>query len=165
MRLLTIFHSFLTTFSGFFILLIIFVSLGLGYGSFSLRQMNQDARRFVNTTMLGLFADWDNSHFLTYTSEELQEHITDDQLRKMGQVFTRLGELFNYHGARGGLFRSASSWWHVGARYKVQASFQGGQFIAVVTLIKQQGNWTIGRFDYQYVFLPMEKHSGSLRLV
>jgi hypothetical protein len=165
MRLNTFFHSLFTTLSGFFVLLIVIVSLGIIYGTFSLRQMNIEARGFANITMLGLFADWNNRKFLTYTSSDLQKKLTDKQLQKINQVFTRLGELLNYHGASGGLFRSSISWWHVNPRYRVRASFQGGQFIAIITLIKQQGIWAIGRFEYKYVFFSIQRRTGSLKLV
>jgi len=150
---------------GFFILIIISLSLVSGYGTFSLQQMNIEAREFINRSMLGLFVDWNDRDFLTHTSNELQQKVTDEQLQKMNVVFTRLGELLNYHGAYGGLFRSSHNWWYINPRYKVHASFQGGYFIAIITLIKRQGKWIIGRFEYKYSFFSNERHAGSLKWV
>ena len=165
MHLNTVFHNLFTTLHGFLILLLVSISLVVGYALFSLEQMNLDARGFVNTTMLDLFVDWDNQDFMRYTSDELQQNLTKEQLENIHVVFIRLGELLNYHGAVGSVFQSSGAWWQLVARYKVQASFQGGQFVAIVTLIKQQGDWVIGRFEYQYAFFPQKPHHGSLKMV
>jgi hypothetical protein len=162
MHLLTLIHRFLTTLKGFIILLIIFISIGIGFGTTSLQQLNQGSRQFVDTTMLSLLTHWDNHEFFTYTSNGLQQRLTAAQLQQMKWVFRRLGNLLNYQGAIGGVFHSPTAWWQVGARYKIQANFEGGRFIAIITLIKQEGNWAIGRFDYRCNFYPIEKQVGSL---
>ncbi|MBE9561827.1 MAG: hypothetical protein IMF12_03025 [Proteobacteria bacterium] len=95
----------------------------------------------------------------------MQKKITTNKLQKINVVFTRLGKLLNYHGAYGGLFHSKSSWLHVVVCYQVSANFQGGKFAALVTLIKQRGDWTIAKFEYKYTFLPVERQLGSLKLV
>ena len=99
------------------------------------------------------------------TSKELQQQMTKMQINDFNTIFGQLGELLNYHGAYGGLFRSSTSIWHINPRYKVIASFQGGQFTAIITLIKRQGKWAIGRFEYKYTFFPNKRHSGSLKMV
>ena len=162
MHLLTLLHSFLTTLKGFIILLIIFISIGVGFGTTSLQRLSQGSRQFVDTTMLSLLIHWDNHKFFTYTSNGLQHQLTVAQLQQMRWVFKRLGNLLNYRGATGGIFHSPTTWWQVGARYKIQANFEGARFTAIITLIKQEGNWAIGRFDYQCDFYPMEKQVGSL---
>jgi hypothetical protein len=163
MRLKTSFHRFFSTLHGFVILLFISVTLGATYATISLKQMNFEARGFVNLTMLDLLVDWDNRKFMTHTSHELQQKMTKEQLYNMRNVFRRLGRLLNYHGAYGGLYRSSTSIMHINPRYKVLASFKGGQFFAIITLIKQQGKWVIGRFEYKYTFIPNKQHTGSLK--
>jgi len=140
----------------FFIIVIISISLG----TLKLRQINKETREFVNITMLGLFADWNNSEFLTYTSNGFQQNLTSEQLFKINLIFQVLGNLLNYHGAQGGVSR-----WDISVRYKVHASFQNGQFTAIITLIKQQQKWAISRFEYRYAFFPNRRHSGSLQMV
>jgi hypothetical protein len=162
MRLLTLLHSFLTTLKGFIILLIIFMGIGIGFGTTSLQQLNQGSRQFVDTTMLNLLTHWDNYEFFTYTSNGLQQQLTTSQLQQMKWAFNRFGNLLNYQGAIGGIFHSPTAWWQVGARYKILANFEGGRFTAMVTLIKQEGNWAIGRFDYRCDFYPIAKQVGSL---
>jgi hypothetical protein len=165
MRLNTFFYNLFTTLRGFALLLIISITLGSTYGFFTLQQMNQETRQFVNTTILSLLADWDEKKFLTHTSKGLRQQLTDKRLHQINGVFIRMGELLNYHGAKGGLFRSSGLWWHVSPRYRVQASYQGGQLMVTITLIKQQGQWTIGRFEYQYAYFPIRRHPGSLKMV
>ncbi|EDN65637.1 hypothetical protein BGP_5237 [Beggiatoa sp. PS] len=82
----------------------------------------------------------------------------------MRNVFRHLGRLLNYHGAYGGLYRSSTSIWHINPRYKVLASFKGGRFVAIITLIKQQGKWVIGRFEYKYTFFSNKRYVGTLIL-
>jgi hypothetical protein len=159
------FHRFFSTLHGFTLLLFISILVGAAYGILSLQQMNTEARNFVNMTMLELFADWDNKDFVNRTSTELQQQMTISQLNDFNIVFSQLGDLLNYHGAYGGLFRASASIWHLNPRYKVTASFQGGQFTAFITLIKRQGKWAIGRFEYKYTFFPNKRHSGSLKMV
>ncbi len=158
-------NNLFTTLRSFFVLIIVSITLGVGYATFSLREMNIDARGFVNITMLGLLADWDDNDFLRHTSNDLRQNLKDEQLQKMNVVFTRLGDLLNYHGAYGGLFRSSNNWWYINPRYKVHGSFQGGYFVATITLIKQQGKWVIGRIRYKYSFFINDRNSGSLKLV
>jgi hypothetical protein len=162
MRLLTLLHHFLTTLKGFTLLLILFLILSIGYAIFSLQQMRNETRYFANITMLDLLAQWNENLFFIATTQELREHLTDEQLQRLDMVFTQLGELLNYHGIKGGLYRSSDSWLHIAARYKVQASFQGGQFVAIITLVKEKGHWKIGRFDYQYAFFTIKKQPGSV---
>lgn len=159
------FHSFFSSKTGFTILLIISIGTGVGYSVFSLKQMHTETREFVNLAMLNLFSEWDETEFLDYTSNRMQKKLTDTKLQKINVVFTRLGKLLNYHGAYGGLFHSKFSWLHVVVCYQVSANFQGGKFAALVTLIKQRGNWTIAKFEYKYAFFPMERQVGSLKLV
>jgi len=147
----------------FFITLIGLVIISISLGAINLRQMDKETRDFINTTMLDLFVDWNNSEFLTYTSNEFREKLTNEQLSKINLVFERLGNLLNYHGAEGGVSRN--NYWDISVRYKVQASFQNGQFSATITLIKQQEKWTISRFEYQYSFFPNRRDEGSLKVV
>lgn len=165
MHLLTLLHSFLTTLKGFIILLLLFIGIGIGFGTTSLQQLNQGSRQFVDTTMLNLLTHWDNSEFFTYASDRLQQRLTGIQLQQMKGVFNQLGHLLNYQGAIGGIFHSPTTWWQVGARYKIQANFEGGKLIALITLIKQEGHWAIGQFDYRCHFYPIEKKVGSLMLI
>jgi hypothetical protein len=157
-------NNLFTTLRSFFLLIILSITLGVGYATFSLREINFEARGFINITMLGLFADWNESDFLMHISHELRKNMTDRQLQQMNGVFARLGKLLNYHGAYGGLFRSRKNWWYINPHYKVHASFQGGYFAATITLIKQQGKWAIGRIEYQYRFFPNKRDSASLKL-
>jgi hypothetical protein len=159
------FHSFFSSKTGFTILLIVSIGIGVGYSIFSLKQMHAETREFVNIAMLDLFSEWNENEFINYTSNRMQKKLTNDKLQKINIVFIRLGNLLNYHGAYGGLFHSKASWLHVVVRYHVSANFKGGKFAALVTLIKQHGNWAIGKFEYKYAFLPMEQQVGSLKLV
>jgi len=150
----------------FFITLIsltFLVIISISLGAINLRQMDKETREFINTTMLGLFVDWNNSEFLTYTSNEFRQNLTNEQLSKINLVFQRLGNLLNYHGAQGGVSRNND--WDISVRYKVHASFQNGQITAIITLIKWQEKWTIGRFEYQYAFFPNRRDEGSLKVV
>ncbi|MDM8564999.1 hypothetical protein QUF74_05040 [Candidatus Halobeggiatoa sp. HSG11] len=159
------FHNFFSSKTGFTILLIVSIVAGVGYSIFSLRQMHAETREFVNVAMLNLFSEWDETEFLNYTSNRMQKKLTNTKLQKINVVFTRLGKLLNYHGAYGGLFHSESSWLHVVVCYQVSGNFQGGKFAALVTLIKQRGDWTIAKFEYKYAYFPLERQLGSLKLV
>lgn len=159
------FHSFFSSKTDFTILLIISIVIGVGYSIFSFKQMHSETREFVNIAMLDLFSEWDETEFLNYTSNRMQKKLTSAKLQKINIVFTRLGKLLNYHGAYGGIYHSDSSWLHVVVRYQVSASFQDGKFAAIVTLIKQHGNWAIAKFEYRYAFFPIERGLGSLKLV
>jgi hypothetical protein len=50
-------------------------------------------------------------------------------------------------------------------RYTVVASFDGGEFVGMITLIKQNAQWSIGRFEYKYNFFPIQRDNSSLKLV
>ena len=159
------FHSFFSSKTSFIILLIISIGAGIGYSIFSFKQMHIETREFVNIAMLDLFSEWDEDEFFNYTSNRMQKKLTNAKLQEINVVFTRLGKLLNYHGAYGGLFHSEVSWLHVVICYQVSANFQGGKFAALITLIKQQGKWVIGKFEYKYAFFPIERQLGSLKLV
>ncbi len=159
------FHKFFSSKTGFTIFLIVSIGAGVGYSIFSVKQMHSETREFVNIAMLDLFSEWNETEFLNYTSNRMQKKLTNVKLQKINIVFTKLGKLLNYHGAYGGLFNSNSSWLQVVVCYQVSANFQGGKFAALVTLIKQHGEWAIGKFEYKYAFFPIERQLGSLKLV
>jgi len=146
-----------------FLLLLIIISIT--YVNYSVKQINRETKVFINTTMLVLLADWDEKKFFNYSSYALQQNLTEKQLNQINDVFIQLGSLLNYHGAYGGLFRSSTSWWLMNPRYTVVASFDGGEFIGVITLIKQNAQWSIGRFEYKYNFFPIQRDNSSLKLV
>lgn len=146
-----------------FLLLMIIVSIT--YINYSVEQINRETKVFINTTMLGLLADWNEDQFLHYSSQALQQNLTQKQLNKINHVFIQLGNLLKYHGAYGGVFRSNTSWWLMNPRYTVIASFDGGEFIGIITLIKQDAKWSIGRFEYKYNFYPIRRDNSSLKLV
>jgi hypothetical protein len=165
MRLKHFFANFIKIFFGYLVVLLVFVSIGVSYGLWSQQQMRQESQQFVNITMLGLLAGWDDNEFLGHIAPELQNHTTEEQLRDIKRGFANLGGLLNYHGAQGGLFRTGQWWWQVVARYQVQASFQRGGFSAEIVLVKQQGKWIIGSFEYEYSLFPIAPQLGSLKPV
>lgn len=140
-----------------FLLLLIIISIT--YVNYSVVQINRETKVFINTTMLVLLADWDETKFFNYSSYALQQNLTEKQLNQINDVFIQLGGLLNYHGAYGG------SRWLMNPRYTVIASFDGGEFIGIITLIKQNSQWSIGRFEYKYNFFPIQRDNSSLKLV
>ncbi|WP_069471145.1 hypothetical protein [Candidatus Marithrix sp. Canyon 246] len=149
----------------FVTLLLLLIIISITYVNYSVKQINRETKVFINTTMLVLLADWDEKKFFNYSSYALQQNLTETQLNQINDVFIELGSLLNYHGAYGGLFRSSTSWWLMNPRYTVVASFDGGEFIGVITLIKQNSQWSIGRFEYKYNFFPIQRDNSSLKLV
>jgi hypothetical protein len=156
-------HLFKTTLNYLFWLLF-FTSIGISYSFYKQHALNQEARRFIDVLMLGLLTDWNEDTFLRYASTGLQKHITAEQLEDIRSVLVQLGPLLNYYGTQGELFRSSYIGWQLAAQYQAYASFQEGQMIAKVTLVKQQEHWVIARFRYEYVFFPMPEQSSSLKL-
>ncbi len=164
MRLRRFLFKSIRKFSLSLVLLVIFIGIGASYGIYLQQQMKREASQFVNITMLDLLATWDDQVFLIHITPELQQNTTVEQLEDMRRVFAHLGELLHYQGAQGGLFRTGQWWWQIVARYTVQATFQRGQFTATVLLIKQQGEWVINGFEYEYTYFPVPRRVGALKL-
>ncbi|MDY6992123.1 MAG: hypothetical protein SVR94_05880 [Pseudomonadota bacterium] len=158
------FYRFVKVFTTYVLIITVFASLGIGYISYIQRRMGEEARQFANVTMLNLLVDWNENSFLGLSSPELRQQITSEQLHDIDLIFEQLGILLNYHGAHGQLFRSNYGW-YIAARYHVYATYQQGQFAAILTLIKRQGHWRITQFEYEYALFPMQKRAGSLKLV
>ena len=144
------------------LLLIAVVSIGVAY---SIHQKETlESRRVVDQMMLNLLSNWEGKKFFSYTTKMLRKNISTTDVKKMANILDQLGQMTYYHGAKGGLFRASSAWWQFFAHYRVRVSFQRGNFIVTLILVKQEGEWKIARFFYEYDFIPRQLRN-SLKLV
>ncbi len=161
----TFLYRFIKSFVTYVFILLLFISIGLGYGLYNQRQVYRESQRFINTLMLTLLADWNNDLFLSQLSPELYKNTTAKQMQTLQQILSKLGELANYHGSQGKLFRSHRFWWQVIGRYHVYASFQNGLFAVQITVFKINGEWKIEQFEYEYWLQPLPQRFNSIIIV
>jgi len=150
--------------STFFVLTLLIITLSIAYGHYVQKQSLKEARVFVSVTMLKLFADWNKDQLFYHSSLDLKQNMSDADVNKLSTTFSHLGDLLRYDGAQGGAVRLDKSWWKIAARYQVRATFERGAFIATITLVKNEEDWQIGQFHYNYTFFPIERDE-KLRLI
>lgn len=155
-HLIQAFNTFLLTF------LIVSV-LQLSYFYYIQLFVATQAHRWLDITLLELLTDWDETKFLSNSSELLIENTSSEQREDTQHIFKRLGELLQYHGSSGqivqyGLFLQTTQ-----LQYQATAQFENGSFFAILILTQEEQQWKIAQFYYEYAFYPHQKLLGSLR--
>jgi hypothetical protein len=155
-HLIQAFNTFLITF-------LIVSILQLSYFYYIQYFVATQAHRWLDTTLLELLADWDETKFLAHSSALLIENTSTEQRESSERIFKQLGELLQYHGSSGkileyGLFLQTTQ-----LQYQAAAHFENGSFFVILTLIKEEQQWKIAQFYYEYAFYPQQKQLGSLR--
>lgn len=155
MRVARLIRRLFNTLSGFLVLIVLVTSLSVVYGHYMQQHLRQETQHVVDTVMLELLARWNQQLFLNHASLNLQQQMRGSQLQKVNSVFYQLGELARYYGSSGNLVRVGSMWWwSLAAQYQIRATFEHGELLATVTLVKEEDTWVIDRFYYEYAVVP-----------
>lgn len=155
-HLIQAFNTFLLTF------LIVSV-LQLSYFYYIQFFVATQAHRWLDITLLELLTDWDETKFLSNSSELLIENTSSEQRESTQQIFERLGELLQYHGSSVQVVQYGLFFQTTQLQYQAIAHFENGSFFVVLTLTKEAQQWKIAQFYYEYAFYPHQKQLGSLR--
>lgn len=149
------------------LLLLILCLLGINYAYswFNAEQLKRESSQFVNLTFLPLFADWQSQGLVQHADEVLQHQLTTDRLNRLDNLFQHLQGLVQYQGASGYVVHHSSSLWRPTARYQLKARFEYGEFAAVVSVVREWGEWKIDRFYYEYNFYPFLQVQQAMQMI
>jgi hypothetical protein len=155
MRVARLIRHLFGSWSGFLLLVLVVTSSSVAYGNYMQRSLRQETQRVVDTLMLELLTRWNQQAFLNHASSNLQQQMRGSQLQKVDSVFYQLGGLARYYGSSGHLVRIGSMWWwSLAAQYQIRATFEHGELLATVILVKEEDVWVIDRFFYEYAVIP-----------
>jgi hypothetical protein len=144
------------------IFLIIVVVGGIAFGTIAMREnpmdvfsfwflsvhggkLNQESKAYADAAIPAIFASWNEKELLDRESPELKQSLTQQQLDEIFQRCSSLGHLQKSDPAQGQSMMSAMT--HtIKAQYTAKATFDKGEAVIDLTLIKHENQWQIAGF-------------------
>jgi hypothetical protein len=138
----------LAIFGSIFIGLIVLAAIGLTLLIVKSIKLDKDGRRYADAVVPTIVSAWSEKALLDRASPEFKEATTIDQLDRLFRWFSSLGRLKSCEPAEGHTLMSTTTQEgrKITAQYFVKATFQKGEAVIKLTLIRHGEQWQIQGF-------------------
>jgi hypothetical protein len=124
------------------------------FGYFALKffgtGLDRKSQDFADSIIFEIANEWNEQIFIDHASPELLKSIKVDDIKKMFEIFKRLGNIVEYGGSRGEsrtILRYRDFSLDISANYIADAKFTKGPAKIFVSLSRINGRWYIKRFN------------------
>ena len=107
----------------------------------------REFRTFVDNTVLAVVQDWDSRELINRIDPEMLRPGDEEEVENMFRLYRKLGDLVEYYGAEGEVWRDSSESGAVGFSYFAEADFENGSATVKVAGIHKDGNSYILDFN------------------
>ena len=107
----------------------------------------REFRTFVDNTVLAVVQDWDSRELINRIDPEMLRPGDEEEVENMFRLYRKLGDLVEYYGAEGEVWRDSSASGAVGFSYFAEADFENGSATVKVEGIHKDGNSYILDFN------------------
>ena len=107
----------------------------------------RESRTFVDNTVLAVVQDWDSRELINRIDPEMLRPGDEEEVENMFRLYRKLGDLVEYYGAEGEVWRDSSESGAVGFSYFAEADFENGSATVKVEGIHKDGNSYILDFN------------------
>ena len=104
-------------------------------------------RTFADNTVLAVAQDWDSRELINRIDPEMLRPGDEEEVENMFRLYRKLGDLVEYYGAEGEVWRDSSVSGAVGFSYFAEADFENGPATVKVEGIHKDGNSYILDFN------------------
>ena len=106
-----------------------------------------ECRTFADNTVLAVAQDWDSRELINRIDPEMLRPGDEEELENLFRLYRKLGDLVEYYGAEGEVWRDSSVSGAVGFSYFAEADFENGFATVKVERIHKDGNSYILDFN------------------
>jgi len=125
-------------------------------------QLESEAPQYLSEAIPAIAAKWDPNELLKRGSPELLKVASEDQVRELFEKFSPLGAFVRYDGATGGAgWNYANGVTTVTGSYVATATFENGQAVFTVELVKRNDQWTISSFQIKGTWKRKKEPQGT----
>jgi len=107
----------------------------------------REFRTFVDNTVLAVVQDWDSRELINRIDPEMLRPGDEEEVENMFRLYRKLGDLVEYYGAEGEVWRDSSESGVIGFSYFAEADFENGSATVKVEGIHKDGNSYILDFN------------------
>ena len=115
--------------------------------SISSPSSERECRTFADNTVLAVVQDWDSRELINRIDPEMLRPGDEEEVENMFRLYRKLGDLVEYYGAEGEVWRDSSESGAVGFSYFAEADFENGSATVKVEGIRKDGNSYILDFN------------------
>ena len=106
-----------------------------------------ECRMFADNTVLAVAKNWDSRELINRVDPEMLRPGDEEELENLFQLYRKLGNLVEYYGAEGEIWRDSSAPGAVGFSYFAEAEFENGFATVKIEGIHKDGNSYILEFN------------------
>ena len=107
----------------------------------------REFKTFVDNTVLAVVQDWDSRELINRIDPEMLRPGDEEEVENMFRLYRKLGDLVEYYGAEGEVWRDSSESGAIGFSYFAEADFKNGSATVKVEGIHKDGNSYILDFN------------------
>ncbi|MGH7091773.1 MAG: hypothetical protein ACREE4_15340 [Stellaceae bacterium] len=141
------------------LVVIVVAGVGVGVAFYKGSRLDAESRAFVDGAVPAITAHWNKEQLRKRASPQLLQSLKPGQLTALFAMFSRLGPLIEYEGAKGQarMFYKIGSGGTVSASYVAKARYRNGSAAIKILLIEQGRDWLIQGF---HIDLPPSLYTG-----
>jgi hypothetical protein len=109
--------------------------------------VESECRMFADNTVLAVAKNWDSRELINRVDPEMLRPGDEEELENLFRLYRKLGNLVEYYGAEGEVWRDPSEPGAVGFSYLAEADFDNGFATVKVEGIHKDGNFYILEFN------------------
>ena len=138
----------LITLSGIALALVAVVGALVGYAVYAGSKSDVSSKAYVDRVVPTIVGTWSAANLKREASVELRQHASDDQIAAAFQKFSTLGRIVAYGGSKGEsrISFSPRTGKVVTAKYEASVTFEHGDALIDVGLVKRDDRWQIVGF-------------------
>jgi hypothetical protein len=131
------------------LIIILLAAAGIAYIAVRGTALDKESKAYAETATPAIVTNWSEKELLDRASPELKKVADQQQFDRMFRWFSSLGRLQKFEPLKGGAIMSATSQAgkQVTAQYQTKATFDKGEAMVTLGLIKHGDQWQVLRFN------------------
>jgi len=109
--------------------------------------VESECRMFADNTVLAVAKNWDSRELINRVDPEMLRPGDEEELENLFRLYRKLGNLVEYYGAEGEIWRDSSASGAVGFSYLAEADFENGFATVKIEGTHKDGNSYILEFN------------------
>jgi len=143
---------------GFFAILIVAGVIGISIVAVKGAGLDRESKAYVDEVTPKILADLNKETLFQYASDELKNSASSEELDRIFNWFSKLGQFKEYKGSSGQACISVTTerGKQITGSYQAQAEFENGPATINITIIKKGNNWQVIGFRINSMALANE---------
>jgi hypothetical protein len=131
-----------------FLVIIVLGIIGIMFVAMRGSALDKESKAYADAAIPAIVTTWSQKELLDRSSPELKQAVTADQLNRLFRWVSGLGQLQKCEPAQGQALMSATTQTGkmISAQYTAKATFQKGEALIKLGLIKHGNEWEILNF-------------------